>query len=532
MLLNPAGEAFVGRRIGMPAGLSAWQMPQGGIDPGETPREAALRELAEEIGTAKAEIIGSVINQLYGGCAVVGAGMYGPVTGSSTYPAAGGVGSINGSAGFGGGGSSSAYGGGNQYGGASPYGNGGYGGGGYPGGGYTGGGYPGAGYPGGGYPGGGFGGAGGANCLNQGGAFGSAGTPMGAFPPAATAAPAPTGTAAATAPAPGVTDQTGTYLAAASTSGVRPSIPRIVPNPFDNTLLVQGTPQEWEQIRRLVDQLDISPRQVLIDAKIYEVDLTGDFSLGVESYLQQKGATNASGITGTQFLGSVGAAGASLTSGILVGQTRQLLALLTASEQTTKSKVLSAPSVIATDSIPASITVGSSVPTLSSEAVSPGVTVGGTSQFTNTISNTSTGIGLNILARVNPSGVVTMVINQDVTAPIPNPLSSAGAAGSSIDSPSFSQRNVSTQVTVEDGDTIAIGGIITESTTETSQGIPYLHRIPYLGAFFGAKTNTKQRTELIIFLTPRVIYDTTQITDATDELKQKMRDLRKTIRNE
>ncbi len=57
MLLNPAGEAFVGRRIGMPAGLSTWQMPQGGIDPGETPREAALRELEEEVGTAKAEII-------------------------------------------------------------------------------------------------------------------------------------------------------------------------------------------------------------------------------------------------------------------------------------------------------------------------------------------------------------------------------------------------------------------------------------------------------------------------------------------
>jgi general secretion pathway protein D len=158
--------------------------------------------------------------------------------------------------------------------------------------------------------------------------------------------------------------------------------------------------------------------------------------------------------------------------------------------------------------------------------------VGGTSQFTNTISNTSTGIGLNILARVNPSGVVTMVINQDVTAPIPNPLSSAGASGSNIDSPSFSQRNVSTQVTVEDGDTIAIGGIITESTTETSQGIPYLHRIPYVGALFGAKSNTRQRTELIIFLTPRVIYDTTQITDATDELKQKMRDLKKLIQNE
>jgi general secretion pathway protein D len=215
-----------------------------------------------------------------------------------------------------------------------------------------------------------------------------------------------------------------------------------------------------------------------------------------------------------------------------VGQSRQLLATLTANENRSKSKVLSAPSVIATDSIPASITVGSSVPTLSSEAVSPGVTVGGTSQFTNTISNTSTGIGLNILARVNPSGVVTMVINQDVTAPIPNPLSSSGAAGANINSPSFSQRNVSTQVTVEDGDTIAIGGIMLDSSTESVSGIPFLDRIPYLGAAFGQKTRSTQRTELIIFLTPRVIYDTTQISDATEELKQKVKGLRRMIRNE
>jgi putative (di)nucleoside polyphosphate hydrolase len=57
MLLNPAGLAFVGRRIDMPAGLAAWQMPQGGIDPGETPRQAAFRELKEEVGTDKAAIL-------------------------------------------------------------------------------------------------------------------------------------------------------------------------------------------------------------------------------------------------------------------------------------------------------------------------------------------------------------------------------------------------------------------------------------------------------------------------------------------
>jgi general secretion pathway protein D len=473
---------------------------------------------------AKAENIGQVINLLYGGCIVVGGG-YGPSTGNSSYPGTSLANGIGGGMGYGGagfGGGANVFGGGGGYGGGygSPYGGGNmYGGGNSP--------FGNTGYGNGGGYGGGYGG--GANCVPQGSGYNQA-TPIAAplSTPAATGATAP-GAAAA----PAAVDRTGSYLAAST--GGRTTGPRVVPNPINNTLLVQGTPQEWEQIRHLLDQIDLAPRQVLIDAKIYEVDLTGDFSLGVESFLQQKGASNAAGITSTQLLGSVGSVASNtlaLTSGMMVGHARQLLALLTANESTTKTKVLSAPSVIATDSIPASITVGSSVPTLSSEAVSPGVTIGGTNAFTNTISNTSTGIGLTILARVNPSGVVTMVINQDVTAPIPNPLSQSGAAGSTINSPSFSQRNVSTQVTVEDGDTIAIGGIMQENYTETSSGIPFLHRLPYIGAAFGTKTTNKQKTELIIFLTPRVIYDTTEITDATEELKEKVRGLRKLMQNE
>jgi general secretion pathway protein D len=125
-----------------------------------------------------------------------------------------------------------------------------------------------------------------------------------------------------------------------------------------------------------------------------------------------------------------------------------------------------------------------------------------------------------------------MVINQDVTAPIPNPLSSSGSAGADINSPSFSQRNVSTQVTVEDGDTVAIGGIITDSTTESLSGVPFLDRLPYIGPLFGLKNINTQRTELIVFLTPRVIYDTTQITDASEDLKEKVRGLKKMMQQE
>jgi general secretion pathway protein D len=331
------------------------------------------------------------------------------------------------------------------------------------------------------------------------------------------------------------TDQTGQYLGASGAPGrFGPMYPRIIPNPFDNTLLVQSTPEQWQEILHLLDQLDVAPRQVRIDAKIYEVDLSGDFTAGVEAYLQRKGATNSAGITTGQFLGtsnpgsnalSGSSPGINLTAGLLVGQSRQLLALLQANETTSKTKLIEAPSIIATDSIPASITVGESVPTLSSQGINPGVTAGGNSLFTNTIQNVSTGVGLSILARVNASGVVTMIINQNVTAPV-------ATTTSAIESPSFSQRNVSTQVTVQDDDTIAIGGIITESRIDQSSGIPLLHRIPYLGAAFGTKSYSTQRTELIVFLTPRVIYDTNETADASQELKEKLHKLRRMIRDE
>ena len=81
---------------------------------------------------------------------------------------------------------------------------------------------------------------------------------------------------------------TGTFLGAPQGGQQNSSYPHVIPNPFDNTLLVQGTPQDWEQIKNLLHQLDVPPRQVLIDAKIYEVELKGAFSAGVSAYLDKK----------------------------------------------------------------------------------------------------------------------------------------------------------------------------------------------------------------------------------------------------
>jgi len=298
-------------------------------------------------------------------------------------------------------------------------------------------------------------------------------------------------------------------------------MPHIIPNPMDNTLLMQATAQEYQQIMKLLRQIDIPPRQVLLDARIYEVSLTGAFSSGVAAYLQKQGA-GAGTNPGRDLIGSLSGAAVNLSAGMLVGKSRELLAFLQLQENESRARVISAPSVIATDSLPASINVGLEVPTLASQAVT-GVQQGGSSLFANTIQNRATGVTLNVTARINPSGIVTLIINQDVSAP------QAPSVGS-IQSPSFSRRSLNTQVTVQDGDTIAIGGIINESNSMSTAGIPVLHKIPIVGSAFGSRSYSRERTELIIFMTPRVIYDTNQVVEASDEIRSRLRMLNRYVK--
>ncbi|HYL35123.1 MAG TPA: type II secretion system secretin GspD [Bryobacteraceae bacterium] len=376
---------------------------------------------------------------------------------------------------------------------------------------YPGGAYPGGAYPGGAaYPGGMFGGAPAAPATNYAATYGTPNYAPGT-------APAANPLAGQNQPSAGA-DLTGTYLGNAPASGgFIGSRPHVVANPVNNTLLIQATPQDYENILQLLKDLDVPPRQVLIEAKIYSVDLTHGFSSDVQAKLQQ-----VAGSTPHTFLADFGAGVTNLSTATLVGKSRELLAAVQLQESESRAKVLSAPSVIATDSIPATINVGTTVPTLTAQAVT-GVQSSGTSLFANSIANTNTGITLNITARVTPSGIVTMVINQQVSDP-------TATTSSNIQSPSFSNKSIQTQLTVQDGDTIAIGGIIDERSTVGMNGIPVLHRIPILGSAFGFRSYNKERTELIIFMTPRVIYDTNQMVDATDELKAGLKGLRKDVK--
>ena len=439
------------------------------------------------------------------------AGGYGGGYGMGGYGGGGYGGGGYGGGGYGGGG----YGGGGY--GMGGYGGGGYGGGGYGGGryggGYGDGGYGGGGYGGGGYGGGRMGGRGGFGGRGGGG-FGGGGIiqlpgQYGSMPIAPGIDPGLAG------------DQTGALLG--ETTGIDPSAQtargiRIVPDMVNNLIVVQSTPQEWEVIRRTLEQLDFPPRQVLIDAQIYEVSLTGALTNGVSAFLRTR-----TGDTERKLTGGFDSLGrTSLTIGALIGNTRELAAFLVASKDDGRTKVISAPSIIATDNIAATITVGQSVPTLASQGLAAGAQVGGDSLFANTIQNVQTGVSLSITPRINASGIVTLFIDQEVS----NPLAPTGA----IQSPSIDRRNVSTQITVEDGTTVAIAGIIQETDIYQRSRVPFLGDIPFIGAAFGSTSVSRSKTELVILMTPRVIYDENEIISASEELQSKLRSLRRLIR--
>ncbi len=419
--------------------------------------------------------------------------------------------------------------GGGMYGGGM-YGGGMAGGGMYGGGMYGGGGYGGGMYGAGGYGGmsGAYGGIGGASALS-----GAAGSGV-ATPQQGISSLGAIAGGVATTSGVGSGDLTGNYLGMGMGQGMMmPGMtqfgPRVMANASDNSLLILATPEQYESVTKLLQELDVPPRQVLIEAQIFEVSLTGQFSSGIQAWLQQRGATNPGTVTGTagnvgkKLIGAFDGQTTMLSAGMLVGQSRQLFGLLTAQEQNGRTKVVSTPRIVATDSIPAFINVGEQVPTLASQAVT-GAVSNSSSLFANTIQNVSTGTTLNITARVNPSGIVTLQIDQQVSTPV------APSSGSTIQSPSFQNRQIKTQVTVQDGDMVALGGIIQETRTESSSGIPILHRIPFIGGAFGNKTMTKDRTELVVFLTPRVIYDMNGLSEANDDLLHGMKKLQKLVR--
>jgi len=295
---------------------------------------------------------------------------------------------------------------------------------------------------------------------------------------------------------------------------------RIIADPVNNSLIVESTAAEYAEIAKTLKELDVLPRQVLIEARVYEVNLTGDLSFGLEYFLQQR--TNQT----KNLLGSFSATNAlQLSAGAYIGDSRELMGFLNASENRSRVRVLSAPSILATDNTSATIQVGSSVPILTSQAVVGGVQVGSNTVFSNTVQNVDTGIILRVKPRITSTGLVSLEVSQEISNVEPIP-----ATG--IQSPSFTKRAIQTHTLVKDGDTIALGGLISYTVTTSKNRIPLLGDIPGLGLLFGSTSYSRQETELIVLLSPRIIRSGQDSRDATKELRDKLQDLRNAFRKD
>jgi len=149
-----------------------------------------------------------------------------------------------------------------------------------------------------------------------------------------------------------------------------------------------------------------------------------------------------------------------------------------------------------------------------------GTTSNNTNQFQTGIGSTSyinTGVVLDVKPRVNPGGLVYMDIQQEVSTP--------GAAATAGGNPPINQRQLSTQVAVQSGQTVLLGGLIQEHDTDQQTGLPLLSNIPLIGKLFGSTSRTKDRTELIVLITPRVITNPDEALQVTKEYEQKFESL-------
>ncbi|HEY2379836.1 MAG TPA: type II secretion system secretin GspD [Terriglobia bacterium] len=293
---------------------------------------------------------------------------------------------------------------------------------------------------------------------------------------------------------------------------------RIIADETHNMLVVQATQQEYAEVERTLEQLDVLRRQVLIDAQVYQVDLDDTLSFGVTAALQTRGTLQPAQTTAS-FQGSPPSFLAQ-TFGF-IGRTRELDAFLNASDNRSRVKTLSAPSLLVSDNAQAQFEVGTEVPVPTSSSVTP-VQTGGTNLFAQTIQYEETGVILTVKPQINESGNVTMDITQEI--------SSAGAnTVSAIVAPAIAKSSVTSTIVVENGQTIALGGFIRESTDLERNRIPLIGRIPGIGPLLGNTSNAKSRSEVIVLITPHVLMTHSDADAATDELKSKLKEIKKLI---
>ena len=295
---------------------------------------------------------------------------------------------------------------------------------------------------------------------------------------------------------------------------------RVVADEKNNALVVFARPRDYRMIEGIIRKLDIVPLQVLIEATIAEVTLNDTLQYGLAFFL--KSGRNRFEFT-TATSGSL--AQADIT-GVFpgfnyvlnAGTSQEIISLLSTISNV---NVISSPQLLVLDHQTAALQVGNQVPIVTQQAVSV-ITSG--APIVNSVQYRNTGVVLQVTPRVNSSGQITLDIDQEVS-------DVSTTTTSTIDSPTINDRHFVSSVMVQDGQTIALGGLISENHNDAKSGIPVLSEIPLIGALFRQTSRTVKRTELLVLLAPKVVRNPKEAHDLTEELRDRMRSV-KPLQNE
>jgi general secretion pathway protein D len=283
-----------------------------------------------------------------------------------------------------------------------------------------------------------------------------------------------------------------------------------------NSLLIQATQTQYSSIHAAIERIDQEPLQVLIESQILDVELNEELQFGVNWYFTnnpdaiapingQAGSSPISDAFDTLAFG-----GSTNLFANIVGPVGDafMQATINALDSVTDVRSLGAPSLLVRNNATATITVGTQVPVQSSSISTGNSNVVSSAQYV------STGITLTVTPRINPGGLVYMDVSQEV--------SRAGTRDPDISAsgnPPINNKSVTSQVAVQSGQTIFQGGLISEQTSKTRTGVPYLNRIPVIGNLFGSTSDSTIRSETIVMITPTVIENTNDLKTVSDDIR-------------
>jgi len=286
---------------------------------------------------------------------------------------------------------------------------------------------------------------------------------------------------------------------------------RVIPDEVGNALLILALPDTYKMIEAAIRQIDVPALQVLIEATIAEVTLNNELSYGLQFYLSHLNVAGTQAATILTEQSALGIASDLPGFSFILGKKGPGI-ILDALSSKTNVNVISSPHLVVQDNQEARLQVGDVVPVTVQQAVS---TAESNAPIVNSIQYINTGVILHVTPRVNVGGMVSLDVEQEVSS-----VSSNAATGTLT--PTISERRIDSTVSIESGQTIVLGGLISDTRTATKSGIPVVSDIPLVGALAGVTDNQVAKTELIVFITPHVIRDSGEARGVSEELRAKI----------